>query len=49
MGTGSRREILSKEEGVVTASGLLGESVDGSADGGTPEMIVLGIVPIGDE
>ena len=40
---------MTKEEGVVAASGTLGEGVDGSADRETPEQIRLGIIPIGDD
>lgn len=46
---GGGREVCSKKESVVTASGTLDESIDGSTDRGTPEQVGLGIVPVGDE
>ena len=46
---GSGRDVWTKKESVVTASGTLDEGIDGSTERGTPEMIGLLIVPIGDE
>jgi hypothetical protein len=46
---GGGRDICSPKEGVVAASGTLDESIDGSADRGTPEQVGLVIVPIGND
>ena len=47
--SGGRREGLTKKESVETASSTLGEGIDDSSHGGTPEEIRLGIIPVGDE